>query len=170
MCFLSNVYKGDQIMKEDENRLILGTAVFLTGRFSIEVKKSNKSEFGYTVDPKIFIISGNDERKMKYLTGILRYFRMGWSPQKRWHVIVVTRYSDLMTLMEELFKIPSKTFTPAFNKTLRQFYEVLEMYAEKQHYEKEGFFKILDLRQEFMPNAIPRKEWIEKNFGEIKNE
>jgi len=156
-------------MKEDEMRLILGTAVFLNGRFSIEVKKSNKSDFGFSIDPKIFITSGNDERTMKFLTGVLRYFRMGWSPQKRHHVIIITRYSDIMTLMEELYKIPSRAFTPAFRKTLDQFYEILELYAEKKHYEKEQFFEILDLREAFMPNALTRHKFIEKHFGEMVN-
>ena len=156
-------------MKEEQMRLILGTGIFLNGRFSIEVKKSNKSEFGYSIDPKVFISTGNDEKKMKYLTGVLRYFRMGWSPQKRHNVIIITRYSDIMTLLEELFKIPSKTFTPTFRKTMDQFYEIMEMYAEKKHYEKEEFFKILDLRQAFMSNAISRKDWTEKNFGATKN-
>lgn len=159
-------------MNEKETRICLGMVVLLNGRFSIEVKKSNKSDFGFTIDPKVFITSSNDERMVKYVRGLLRYFRMGWTPQKRQRLTIVNRYHDLMVLLEELVKASIENrglFPPHFNKMVEQFSAIMELYAEKRHYKKEGFFEILDMRESFMPNAMSRQVWVEKNFGVAQN-
>ncbi len=156
-------------MKEEHMRICLAMIVMLNGRFSVEIKKSNKSEFGYTVDPKIFIASGNSEKIRKYITGVLRYFKMGWSPQTRQLVTVITRYSDLRILMDELLKSRVEfrgIFTTDFTNTLETFYDILDMYGNREHYKKEGFFTILDLRMSFMPQALSRQAWIERTLGE----
>ena len=160
-------------MKKDaQMRLILGTLLLFCSNLHVAVKKSKMSAFRWTIDPMILFTTRNRDDLRRKMAEVLTYFRIRFSDKNKTQSIIVSSYSDIKRLSEQIGLLQEEikgTFSNRFEGEWGAFLSIVELYGEEKHHNRETFLEILDMRKKFMPRAQSRQEFIEKHFGDYRD-
>ena len=156
--------------KDEQMRLILGTLLMFSANLNIAVKKTPKSDFGWTIHPQILFNTKNRKDYKKAIDRLLIYFRIDMGERIKTNNVLISSYRNLKKLADQI-DILDLEVTGMFSKKCMNewgaFVSILEMYGNEEHYNKEKFFDILKMRNTFMPKALTHDEFIKKNFGVV---
>lgn len=140
-----------------------------SANLNIAIKKTIKSDFGWTIDPQIIFNTKNRADYRKSISDLLYYFRVLVGEKKTTNNVIVSSYADLKKVADQIDILDRELrgfFSRRFNKEWGAFLVILEMYGNEQHTDKENFFDILNKRMIFMPKALTYEQFLKKNFGE----
>ena len=154
--------------KATQMRLVLGTLLMFSSNLNIAVKKSKLSSFGWTVDPQILFTTKNRDDLRRKISEVLTYFRVGFSDKNTTQTVIVSSYKEIKRLANEIDTLETEIkglFTHPFTMNWGAFLSIVELYGDEKHHIKEHFLTILDIRKQFMPRALSRMEFVEKNLG-----
>ena len=157
------------LKKDEQMRIMLGTLLMFSANLNIAVKKTPKSDFGWTIHPQILFNTKNRQDYKKAIDNLLYYFRINTGERSTTNNIIISSYRNLKKLadqMDILDREVSGMFSRRFQKEWGAFLVILEMYGNEEHFEKEKFFEILKIRTTFMPKALTYEKFLKRNFGE----
>lgn len=160
---------GYKLKKDTQMRLILGTLLLFCSNLNMAIKRSKMSVFGWTIDPQILFTTKNRDDLRRKIAEALTYFRVKFSDKNKTQTVIVSKFKEIKRLSQQIELLDQEikgVFSRRFEKEWGAFLSIVELYGEEKHHQQAIFLEILDMRKEFMPRALSRREFVEKHLGD----